>query len=188
MIGGYLYNPKTSWVGKKSEKAEQKIYLCKESERCPLLKSNQCIHWPLFSRCIFGSITKEIGYTQRAKKFNGWIEEKKEKYGHLKSLKSPTRQITVIGDYVWIPYAHVTMQGSIPFLGHTSFLLEGTPFIHVKNFCADVMVKLIKFRPISLMGREIKTYQSVEVPKILRDLEINYPTLYSEIMVCLSKE
>ena len=152
-------------------------------DSCPLRDAGECTLKGIFpTRCPYGRVSYEEGPTRRAKSFHGWVEERKEKHEGVPSLKSPKDKIAFIGDWVYLPYAHMTMCESVPFMEHSHLFFSGTPFIKKENWNLSTIKTLLNFRPHALMGGEIKTYQKEVVPKFLVHLKEEAPDIWKELI------
>lgn len=117
------------------------------------------------------------GFTSRAAGYGKQLEEWKA--GEV-PMGMPPRIVTVIGEYVWLPYSHINIRdgmGHIPFVGHAGFF-SATPLIKVTDFTPEVVVALANAKPQALMGGEIRSYQTESVPKFLLDLSLVMPEIF----------
>lgn len=166
-----VYNPaKSIFKTSKNDKAEcQTVECCCDS--CPLRDVGQCMVAAfLGDRCVYGKYRVETGPTRRAMKFGAWISERKERYKDVPYLRRPPKKLAFIGDYVYLPYAHMTMCNTVDFVSHSAFLISGTPMLPSASWTIDTVERLIKFRPQSMMGDTITTYQTEEVPLFIQHI------------------
>lgn len=98
--------------------AECRIISCSNSLKCDLFKQNTCMLLNFMGNgCPYGKIGRRRGYSKRARKYRSWISEMETKYADsLRKLKSCSNKIALVGDYVYLPYAHMTLNDGIPFL------------------------------------------------------------------------
>lgn len=173
VIHAHIFNPATSlFKTNANDKAELHTVLCSNSENCELFKKQQCVcRHILGGRCPYGKARTEMGYTKRAKNFSSWIEEKKEQHKDVPSLSIPPSKIAIIGEYIYLPYAHMSMIESVPLLSKSSALATGLPFLKKGDWTFENVCKLIKFRPRSLFGDEITSYRKEEIPKFITHLK-----------------
>ena len=162
-----------------------RVFYCEKADTCSLLKKGQCIHSGFLSpKCPHGYVSGESGPTKASRKCGVWVAEQRKKYGQYigKVSASPPDKMVEIGDWVYLPYAHLDMNDGIPILGKSSLFISGKPFIKKEEFTISVITCIVNFRPQALMGGEIKSYQSEVVPKFLAHLEEVYPEKYKELL------
>lgn len=171
---------------KQNERGREIEYFCSLSEKykCPLLKQNKCLQTTLFGKCVYGSRKCFYTKTKRAKIYNEQINKLKEKQTELPKLPDSAHKcgLQEIGDYIYLPYSHMDMCKEIPFLQHSVLFINGVPFIEKESFTPENIITLIEFKPIALMGGEIKKYQEKEIPLFLLHLKIKFPQLYDKII------
>ena len=173
------------WKDCRSGRSSCTIIRCSNKDNCGLYKRGECSWLRIFGwvRCPYGSCSGEDGYTRRARKYHSWIKERKDKYKDvLNSLKSHSDKIAVVGDYIFLPYAYMTMNESVPFLAKSGPFVSGNCFLKKEDFTIDNIISIIEFRPHALMGGEIKIYQEGEVPKFLNHLKDEMPDVYKELL------
>lgn len=162
--------------------AECRIVSCKNSDNCPLYKRGQCVMSGIFiDKCPYGLSRVEYGFTRKAKKYNEWISEKRKQFEEVPYLKSPSKVMCEIGDYIYLPYPHMNMNEKAPFLHHSYVFSSGSPFMKKENFTIDVILSIIYFRPMSMMGGEIDSYQKEVIPKFIEHLSEIFPELYEKL-------
>jgi hypothetical protein len=181
-----LKEPKTIgiyiWEKNLDGKPQATTLKCFCDKECPLLKRNECLCHTLFGSCPYGSKSIEVGPTSKAKSHYEWMNKQKElRKDKLNPNSSYCKIYVEIGDYVYLPYAHMTMCETVPFLAHSVFMISGIPFIKSPDFRIDNIVKLIRFRPFSLFGGEITDYQNKSVKCFLFHLKYKNPELFNEI-------
>jgi len=149
------------------------------AEQCPLRDAGCCaVLGGLFGgSCPYGRRRTEEGPTRRARGMSKWLNDRKKP--DVPSLTSPPTKLAFIGDYVYLPYAHMTMCKALPFLAHATFISCGTPFLKKADWTIDNVVTLMSFRPQALMGGEIRTYQQEEIPKFVAHLREQDPAMFS---------
>lgn len=147
---------------------------------CPALAKGWCIHNAMFGRgCVYGQWTQTRGFTKRAKKYHKWVAEAKVKVEEHPLPGSSKNRMVFVGEYVWLPYAHMANEGSgLPFLAHGGAFRFAWPFMKADDFTAEAIVRLAKFRPRALMGGVIAIYQRESVPLFLYHLRSLRPDLY----------
>lgn len=167
-----------------NDRAECKHIECSNSENCSLFKNKQCTYYSSigWERCPYGGFRREDGPTKRSQKCSKWSDEKKELYkGVLNYLQgSPPNKIAYIGEYVYLPYAHATLNKEIPFLEHNLYFNKSCCFLPKEHWNVAAVLSFVNFRAQSLMGGEITNYQTKEVPKFLADLSEVDQKLFNE--------
>lgn len=185
IINVYIYEPgKSIFKGSNNDKSSCTIITCSNKENCDLFKKNQCIMLKLFDKgCPYGGFYKETGFTRRAGKYHSWISERKKKYEqYLNSLESPGNAMSIVGEFVYLPYSYITMNNSVPFKLHDGIMTSGISLIHINDFTIENIVNICEFRPRPIFGyKEIKEYQEKEIPKFIKHLSERFPNLYSEL-------
>lgn len=136
---------------------------------CPLRDLKTCswtapIGW---DACPYGKSHVADGPTRRARSFSKWVLDQKKKYADVPHLGIPARKMAFIGDYVYLPYAHMAMNEAVPFLGHDIWFCNGIRFVPLTEWTVDTVCSLLDFRPQTMMGREIISYQQEVIPKFL---------------------
>lgn len=170
---------------KQSERAIATRYYCSAND-CPLLKIGKCIHVQPLGVCKYGSVSTTQTSTKRAKKYHSELSElENEKREFPKATSYYSKDIVKIDDYYYLPYAHMTMCESVPFVSHSNLFLSGTPFLHEDDFNVENIIKLVKFRPQAFFGGEILSYQKESVPAFLLNLKTKFPKLYKECLAVL---
>lgn len=184
VIHANVYNPVHGlFIAKASDHAEvQTISCCNES--CPLRAAGQCyMRGGLFGNaCPYGRSQREEGPTKRAAKFHEWVSQKEKLHEGVPFLSIPPDKMAFIGDYVLLPYTHLAMCKSIPFLKHSSFLSSGVPFLPRQNWTVDTVLTMLQFRPQAMMGGEITSYQKEALPKFLVHLREVDPEMWTQLI------
>lgn len=177
-----LYNPASSiFKTSKNDKAETQSIFCSQ-EDCPLLAKGQCIETNTFANCIYGKYQREDGPTRRAKSFSTWVEQKQEENKGIPYLGHAPKKIEFIGDYVYLPYSHMTMNERVPFLSRSRFLSSGSPFLKKEDWNIKSIVSIVDFHPKALFGDTIMSYQANEIPLFLSHLEEKDNDLFQELI------
>lgn len=154
----------------KSERASAWTVSCSNAG-CPLLAAGQCIEMLILGpSCPYGKMTTRTGPTGRAGGYWKWLQDAKEELAGVPVLSSPPNKMAFIGDYVYLPYPHMDMCKAVPFLRHSCVFLSGSPFVPRGEWNIDTVLALVEFRPQSLMGGEITSYQKEHVPLFIQHL------------------
>jgi len=180
----HVYDPSTSFFkSSKNDAAKRFVVLCNNSENCELHKKGTCILRSFWGGgCPYGYCSNEEGYTRRARGFGTWIRKQGEMYKGVPSISSPPKKLAVVGDYIYIPYAHANMNKEVPFLGHGGFMSSGSNFIKKEDWTIHNIAKIVAFHPQALMGGYIDSYWKEEVPLFLSHLEEVMPDMYKELL------
>jgi hypothetical protein len=183
----HLYDPSSGLhlfgKPKANTPTEYQYVECSNAENCQLLKQGQCAMTTFLSKnCPYGTYRRAVGPTKRAKSFRDWQNEARKKFEGVPYLKSPPAKLAIVGEYVYVPYAHANMNESLPFGNHGGFMRSGSNFLKLSDFTEENIQKIIDFRPQALFGGTIWTYQTEEVPKFLTHLQEVMPNLYSRIL------
>jgi hypothetical protein len=181
----HIFNPVDSFFkSTRSEKAKAFLITCCNSDNCDLYKRGECTYRSILGwhKCPYGKYSEYEGYSRKAKHFISWIKEQKELYANVGTLSSTSDVMAFVGDYVFLPYSHMTMCESVPFLAHGGFLLKDNCFLSKEYFTIENIIKLIEFRPHALMGGEIESYQKEQIPKFLKHLSEKANELFLEVI------
>lgn len=168
---------------KATDRAECQTITCTNLE-CPLLAKGQChMKGGLFGNsCPYGTMRRESGPTKRAGSCSSWVREKREQYKGVPFLQPPGGRMEIIGDYVYLPYAHMTMCQAVPFKSRSGFFSSGDAFLPREFWTIDAVLALLKHRPQAMMGGEITDYQKEEVPKFLLHLREVDPEMWQQLI------
>lgn len=183
-ISAFIFDPTNSLFKQKaSEKARCDIIRCSQKD-CPLRTNKQCILKTVIGQanCPYGKFTVEYGFTRKARKYYDWIKERKEKYANIPCLKFPTKKLAFIGDYVYLPYAHITMCKEIPFLTHANIMSSGTPLIKKEHWNIQTVLTLLNFKPQAFFGDTITTYQTEEIPLFISHLREEDKDMWKQLI------
>lgn len=179
-----IFDPNNSFFKQKANaKAECEIIYC-EQTKCPLRDVGTCMLKPQigWSKCPYGKVNVEHGFTRKARNYYTWIRERKEKYANVPCLKSPVKKLAFIGDYVYLPYAHMAMCERVPFLQHAFIMSSGTPLIKKEDWNIQTVLTLINYIPQALFGGTITSYQKEEVPLFLSHLREEDKEMWEQLI------
>lgn len=178
-----LYDPSSSlFKSAASEKAQIQYVEC-SCEDCPLVKNGQCAATRFMGHCIYGKFRREEGYTRRANNFRRWIETKRQEFANIPYLSSPPNKIAFIGDYVYLPYAHMNHLDSPGAFGQKSHLFSsGSDFLPKEHWNVKTVLALINFRPQALFGGEIASYQKEQVPLFIEHIREVDPDMWRQLI------
>ena len=148
-IHAHVFNPKNAlFKFGRSEPAKCTVYYCEKSETCPLLKKGQCINNSFLGpKCVYGYRRSEEGFTPRSQKFGKWISDKKEEHKDILNRADgyvPDKMVE-IGEYLYLPYAHMDMNERVPFLKHSALFVSGQPFIKKDIFNIELIKTIVDF-------------------------------------------
>lgn len=162
---------------KANEKAELRTVTCARSADCQVYARGECIALNMFSRCKHGREVREEGHTRRHSKYRQWINEAAKRVEGVGTLKMATPKVARVGDFMWLPYAHmgIALTGEIRLIGswHNDFL-------PAEEFTVDLIVRLCTARPRAMFGDEITSYQKESVPQFVSHLAEMYPEMLAE--------
>lgn len=97
-------------------------------------------------------------------------------------LEYPANKMAIVGDYVYLPYAHMNLNEKVPFLEHGHIFSSGSAFIKMVDFTIETINKIIDFHPYALMGGEILSYQQEQLPKFMVHLREVLPAVYGNLL------
>lgn len=175
IIHAHVFNPRAAlFKSMRNDRAELHTIGCSASDRCEVFARGQCIARLSLSSCRHGRAYTEQGPTPKAEKFSAWVQAANERAKGIGSLAMATRKLATVGDYVWLPYAHMGLT-----LNPGSFF-AGDLFVPVVEFTVDLIVKLCAARPRALFGGELTDYQSKSVPLFVSHLSEMRPEMLAE--------
>ena len=181
LVHVHIFEPtKSLFKSNRNKKAECHTIDCTHSDQCGLFARGECSYLRAlgWQRCPYGKFRTQTGYTPRARAYGTWIYDRKKEYENVGRLSGHTDMMAIVGDYVFLPYAHMTMNENVPFIAKGGAFLHGNCFLPKEHFTIDNIIKICNFRPQALFGGEIKTYQQEEVPKFLIHLSECMPDLF----------
>ena len=138
---------------------------------------------PLSKDCPYGTYRRVTGPTKRAKSFRKWQADARKQFEGVPYLKTPPDKLAVVGDCVYTPYAHMSMNKDLPYDSHGGFLSSGTNFLKLSDFNVETIQKIVNFYPQAFFGGTIYSYQSEEIPKFISHLEEVFPDLYKQLLI-----
>jgi len=172
-ISAHIWNPKkTIFKSDKNDHVECQTVSCDFQGECPVAARGKCLAIPVLfpGYCPYGEYRVERGPTMRSQAFHTWITEREEKYKGTGTLYSGWSKLTFLGDYVYLPYFHMSMNHDIPFLFHSELITTDHPFIKKEDWVIETVLKIIDFHPLTYFGEEITNYQEKIVPKFISHL------------------
>lgn len=185
LIYGYVSDPASSvFKDMRNNAAVMTTVTCSNSGNCGLYASGQCVLVGSLStqRCEYGVKKRLTGYTKKAKGYYKWINDKRaELGGHVNVINEAKTMIAQVGDYVYLPYAHMNMNERLPFKQHANIFVTGSYFMPMSAFTVNNMVIMVDYRPQALMGGEITSYRADSLPKFLQHLKEKYPDKFNEL-------
>jgi hypothetical protein len=168
---------------KSNERARLTGYHCNLEGECPLLAEGQCISLRSFEKCVYGEIRSRSSATKRARSYGDFIKSAMEAMEDLPEVRGADERVAYVGDYVYLPYAHMNHddgKADLPFLSHSHIFSSGSPFMLRSKFTAEAVVMLFHFKPRTFMdNRVIRKYTDVSLPRFLLDLSEFDPELYA---------
>lgn len=186
VIHTHLYDPSAPSLFKSmaNDKAEFTAIHCGNSANCGLFARGECVLRTILfaSACPYGHVTKEVGPTKRAKGFRSWIDKRPLYKGATRDLSSPVNKVCIVGDYIFLPYAHMNMNEGVPYLYHSKFFSSGSSFMFLKDFTLETVLSIVDFKPQAFMGGEITTYQKEVIPVFLTHMKEVMPKMYENIL------
>lgn len=181
-----LFDPTTSiFVCKGNAKANYSaIFCCKE--KCPFRDNGTCISATITVfgiRCPYSKVFREEGYTKRARKYNSWINKYKEKYAGVPRLSPPAKKLAFVGDYVYLPYAHLESCRDDLDLKNKLIGAVSACILHKDDWNIENVLKIIRHQPKSwLMGQIIPDYQNKQIPLFLLHLRDADPKMWDQVI------
>lgn len=185
IIDWRLYDPVNSiFKSKANEKSSFTKVFCNNSENCELFKVGTCVLADfLGGSCEYGYKRTTEGYSRRARKYSSFISESREHVKGIKQLSSTTKKMCRVGDKVFFPYTHWSLDNkNIPENLRTS--LFGTPKMIPFDIFEDPIFLhyVLSHRPRALMGGEITEYQRDVVKMIRQHLVEVFPKTYDSLV------
>lgn len=187
VVSANIYDPKKSLFKEKNDKASVTIIKCCQDD-CPLRDvREECIDagGALLRRgkCPYGQIERRDGYTIRAQKYSKFIKDNQEKYKDIPRLSYIRNdKIAFIGDYVFLPYPHIALNQTVPFIKHDLYFSPGNPFIKIEDWNISTVLNIVDFKPRAMTGGIIESYQKEVVPKFIEHLREESPDMFQKLI------
>lgn len=177
-IRGWVYDPTNSLFGDKNGKAASYSIHCENKHGCDLYKEGQCILTGTGNYCKFGKKTCVQGPTKRARSFYSFISDQRKLHEegndpNITSLKAWNRIFKSNG-YYYFPYSYLA-PGSYGDKGKCP--LE-SQWVKEEDITKELLDSIMTYRPLSIWGTPMDSYQKETRPKIIQDLKMYYPHLY----------
>ena len=193
-VHGHVYNPTSPSIfkAKANTKAEAFEIYCSNKDSCEAFHSGYCllrITGIFYSgACPYGKNVRITGPTRRAKKFFTWIDNLKDKYKSVGTLKEPeNKRLLSIGDYYYMPYSYMTCLNK---KSKNLFykLCDNDGIIKKEHLTVELLKELYNLSPRNMWNNsKITKYQEKIVPKFLNDLATFAPDLFKLLAPYLSK-
>ena len=180
LIDYRLYNPaKFTLFGKKTDKATYTEVYCGKYDNCGAFKHGCCTFWSGLGgiRCPYGKKHYETGYTRRSRKYSTWIKAREDRSKDIKIQLSGIDKICAIGDYIYFPYDHWSLDKSIETPDN---FVSGTKFIKREDFTVKLFQQIVLARPQALFGGEIRRYREEIVPKMIQHVREQLPEFFKQ--------
>lgn len=177
VIHAHVYDP-TQAVFFKAKKSDPAIYFearCEASDRCELYARGECAAVGAFGSCKHGRMTKTNSPGRRSNAYGPWLRDRKAQAASIGHLKSATRKMARVGDYVWLPYSQMDLA-----LGNREVFGSGQEYWPLAEFTAAFVARAASARPVAFFGGEITSYQREEVPKFITHLTETFPDIARE--------
>lgn len=163
------------------EKAYCQIITC-DAEHCDLLKEGKCAYCDYIlspDPCPHNGFHREYGYTKRAQKYYSWKNQIKEKYKDIYlEIELNYKKLAIVGgDFVYLPYPYLD-----DYVNKVDESIKLKHYIPIEKFDVDMVYKIYTFKPIALMGGEIKKFQEKYVPLFLQHLKECMPDLFESFI------
>ena len=179
-IGAWVYDPTKNIFGVKTGRSALYEAFCQDPNECDLYKSCGSCLLQGVGGCKFGRKSKTEGLTKHARSFQSWMsdrrKENEEYIGRLNPLKAFNRIFKAHGSY-YMPYSHLD---SSEFMSADSNPIKGK-WVSESDMTPDLLGRICAYRPRSIFGGEITSYQKTEVVKFIWDLKKFYPDLFEAL-------
>ena len=178
LINAHIFEPYY-----KNVKARCELLYCDNYENCPVYKKGKCLHvlgivgtgWS----CPHGSYSIQHGYTNAARNFRNWLNDKKKQYEAVLDkvdCQNFYKKLASTGDYIYLPYPNLKNYANpLPFMINPHFC-------KVEDFTLENIMKIINFRPRAFFGGEIDSFQKQEVPRFIDHLMTEMPDIYKNLI------
>lgn len=173
-----FYPHKMPWSTTINGKTEVRAVECHNHTHCDLLDRGECAAAGLLrtSRCPYGAVISEEGFTPRAKKYNTWNKSKAEEYAEIPELNTYSIKMARVGFHIFLPYERMASNVDIfPFGGHDFFLAE-------KQFNLENILRIIRYVPRESYAKEAADYQEKVIPLFLKHLSESMPKVFNKII------
>lgn len=130
------------------------------------------------------SFSKIKGYTRRASKFGNMISKYEKLYPDMQDkypLKTPANGMEYM-DYIVAELPHLKNYVN-PLADEYPKYIFNEKFIRKEAFYDENFVNdLLNYRPLSLMGGEIKDFQNKHIPNFIKSVKYVNPKLFEELL------
>ena len=178
IIHFHMFDPRnTLFKQPASARSECQIITCTRKDDCEVYSRGECIiNGGLFGgHCPYGRKTRQAGFTRKARKYHGWMNEKRKQYEGIPYLNTPTKKIAVIGEYIYLPYPFLDMNKGLALEGNCLLASEFKTQEHINT--------ILFFHPRALFtGGEIPDYQEKSIPSFKQHLQECMPEVYKEFI------
>lgn len=124
-------------------------------------------------------IVSESGVTKRAKSYGKLKRKMTDNFPELENrLTNLSGVLKPYGDYIYIKLNYLNNYVN-PFV--KTDICHSQHFILKSKFTIDNIIKIIEYKPKSIMNGVIDRYQNEEIPNFLLALKIEFPELYNEL-------
>lgn len=182
----HCYNPagKNLFKASANDRAKIIVISCSNSENCQLFKAGKCSLAPVFGgcRCPYGKYHSEEGPTKRSAKVSSWCSNHRKTYEGVGYMRDPVKKMAIVGEHIFLPYAHMNLNEAVPFLEKGHIFSSGSSFMKMPDFTVETILKIVNFHPQAFFGGEIATYQTEEIPKFLTHLREIFPNLFAQLV------
>ena len=182
LINSKIYHPQNSVGSNTTSRSYLRNFYCKSSNTCDLYKNNTCILLNYIDNiCPNGKINRLQGTTTRSKIFHSILESWNDKYQHtLNKLKSTPKKMSIIGNYIYMPYEHWNRNKELILDSYENGVLNGSSYISLDNFDIHVFESIVNYIPKYPYGGIIHEYQKDIVSKIVQHFKEVFPDMYVE--------
>lgn len=184
LVSFSVYDPANSlFKAPANERASSRSVFC-QADQCALRDRGECACLGVLfggMKCPYGRVSTSTGLTRRAGGYSKWIRDQKEGKKDVPHLVPPKAKLAFVGDWVFLPYAHMTRCEAVPFISHGVFT-GGNCFVPIENWTVETVETLIDFRPQALFGGVIPSYQKETVPLFIQHIREEAPAMWTQLI------
>lgn len=157
---------------------------CDRAHECSLYKDGKCLAIPglLSPSCCVGKIEVIDKSTKYAQRCDDMLS-KWRRHECYNKLKRPVYQyISLVGNDVLVNIPHVNINKDTFDIGDPGFG-HNIVLIPKDKFTPEYVVRLLKYRPTSLMGNSIVEYKNKIVQTVLKNISDLMPDIYQQVIL-----
>ena len=184
MVSWHVFDPHNALFKEHRKDHAQNYGITCTLKDCALRDAGHCTWGAIlgWDACPYGRYQSNKGPTPKAHSCRTWIAAQKKLHEGVPHLSIQPTKMAFVGEYVYLPYAHMKMCTAAPFREHGHAFKNGCAFVPATSWNIATVLTLIDFRPQALMGGEITSYQLESVPLFIQHLREVDPAMFAQLI------